>query len=148
MTIALALLTACSKDKAEEQKPMNVVDEANLDFARKELPEIDKKLASDDPGAASSSCAVIEPDLASIRKADKKLAETIERRCGRDLAIRSLAVFVGRVEAERAKEGPDGRISGCSSLDIYMKSVRAAGVEGDPEVTALVERHAKACPKK
>lgn len=100
------------------------------------------------PGLRLVECAVIEPDLASIRKADKKLAETIERRCGRDLAIRSLAVFVARVEADRAKEGPDGRISGCSSLDIYTKSVRAAGVEAAPEVTALVERHAKACPQK
>ena len=148
--IALAVLAACSKDKTEDSPSSSTgdpIDEAKVDFARKEVPEIDKKLASDDPGAASSSCAVIKPDLAVIRKADPKLAETIERRCGRDLAIRQLAVFVARAEAERAKD-PTGMVMECSSLDIYLKPVRNAGVEADAEVTALVERHGKACPKK
>ncbi|MDQ3367283.1 MAG: hypothetical protein M3680_17815 [Myxococcota bacterium] len=91
---------------------------------------------------------MIKPDLAAIQKADPKLAATIEQRCGKDLALRSLAVFVDKAEAAR-KADPDGRfIPECSSFDIYMKPVVAAGAEGAPEIAQLRDRHAAACPAK
>jgi hypothetical protein len=119
-----------------------------VEFARKELANIDTALASDDPGRASSSCAVIKPDFAAIKKADAKLAATLEQRCGKDLALRSLTVFVEKAEAARKAE-PEARfVPECSSFDIYMKPVTAAGAEADPLVATLRDRHAVACPKK
>lgn len=153
--IAIAVVVAaCGKDKDKDTSAGDKIDldeiqaEASVEFARKELPNLEAKLASDDPGAASSSCAVIKPDLAAIAKADPKLAKTIAQRCGRDLAIRQLAVFVEKAEAAR-KADPEGKfVPECSGLDIYLKPVKAAAVESDPEVAKLVERHAAACPKR
>lgn len=145
---SLLVVAACSKDKEADQAPstQDMIDEASVDFARKQVAEIDKHLASDDPGAASSNCAVIKPDMPKIKKADPKLATTLEQRCGRDLALRSFTRYVEKIEAERAKD-PTGRVWECSSIESYAKTVRAAGAESDAEFTALLERHAKACPK-
>lgn len=148
-------LAACGKsDKTDDKasdKPaaakMDVQTEAAVEFAQKQLPEMDKQLASDDPGAASSTCAVIKPDLAKIEKADPKLAATIKERCGHDLALRSLTVFVERAEAARKKDPGARFLSECSSFEIYMKPVTAAGAEADPAIPKLRERHAAACPK-
>jgi len=147
--ILLACVSACNSKKEQKTDDVkDMVNEASVDFARKELPEIDKKLASDDPGAASSSCAVIKPDMPAIRKADAKLADTIEKKCGHDLALRQLAVFVDKAEAARAKEPDSKFLSECSSWDIYMKPVTAAKADADPEVATLHDRFAKACPGK
>lgn len=149
--LLLTLIAGCdSKDKKSSDKiDINEIkDEVGVEFARKELANIDKALASTDPGAASSTCAVIKPDMAAIKKADPKLAATVEQRCGKDLALRSLAVFVEKAEAAR-KADPEGKfIPECSSFDIYMKPVVTAGAEGDPEVAKLRERHTAACPAK
>jgi hypothetical protein len=148
---ALVLVTGCGKEKEKDPSKIDIkeiADEAAVEFARKNLAEIDTKLASQDPGSASSVCTVIKIDMPAIKKADPKLAETIEKRCGRDLAIRSLAVFVEKAEAERAKDPNAVYVPECSGLDIYLKPVVAAGAEADPEVAPLKERHAKACPKK
>lgn len=152
IALALVFVVACdSKDKQSSGDKIDldeIKDEAGVEFARKNLPEIDKQLASSDPGAASSTCSVIKPDMAAIKKADPELAATLERRCGRDLAIRQLAVFVEKAEAAR-KADPEGKfVPECSSLDIYLKPVVKAGVEADPEVAKLRERHAAACPKR
>lgn len=148
LVASLLVVAACSKDREADGAPSTreMIDEASVDFARKQVPEIDKHLASEDPGAASSNCAVIKPDLPAIQKADPKLAATIERRCGRDLAVRSFARYVEKIEAERAKD-PAAKVWECSSIESYAKPVRAAGAESDAEYTALLERHAKACPK-
>jgi hypothetical protein len=149
--VLLALVAACdSKEKSSSDKIdiKEIKDEVGVEFARKELANIDTALASTDPGAASSTCAVIKPDMAAIQKADPKLAATIEQRCGKDLALRSLAVFVEKAEAAR-KADPEGKfIPECSSFDIYMKPVVRAGAEAAPEVAQLRERHAAACPAK
>jgi hypothetical protein len=147
MAFGFVALVACGEKK--EDKPSDKIDikeikdEAGVDFAKQNLAEIDTKLASADPGAASSICAVIKPDMPAIKKADAKLAAQVEKQCGHDLAVRSLTVFVERVEAETAN---GGRTLQCSSLDIYLKTVVAAKAENEPEVVALKERFAKACP--
>lgn len=149
--LVLVALVACdSKDQSSSDKVdiREIKDEVGVEFARKELANIDKALASDDPGAASSTCAVIKPDMAAIKKADPKLAATVEQRCGKDLALRSLTVFVEKAEAARKASPDDKFLMECSSFDIYMKPVVSAGAEGDPAVAALRERHATACPAK
>jgi hypothetical protein len=143
-------LGACGskEEKSKSNDLEDMKDEASVDWARKQLAELDTMLASKDPGQASSTCAVIKPDMPKIEKADKKLAETIAKKCGPDLALRSLAVFVERAEEERAKD-PDAKFLGeCSSWNIYMKSVTSSGAEGDPQVATLKERFSKACPGK
>jgi hypothetical protein len=146
---ALALLTACdSKDKAKSERIDDPVDDATVGFARKEVPEIEKKLASADPGSATGSCSVVGADLPKIRKYDKKLAETIEKLCGHDLSIRSLTVFVEKAEAARAKDPNDKFLLECGSWDIYMKPVLAAKAGDDPAIAPLKERYTKACPGK
>ena len=150
LLLGLVLVVGCKQDnKASDKVDLaEIKDEAGVEFARKELVNIDTALASDDPGRASSSCAVIKPDMAAIKKADAKLATTIEQRCGKDLALRSLAVFVDKAEKARAAD-PEGRfIPECSSFDIYMKPVTAAGADSDPSIAKLRERHGAACPKK
>ena len=84
---------------------------------------------------------MIKPDLPKIRKRDPKLADKLEQRCGKDLHLRSLTVFVEKTEKARAAD-PTGRISECWSLDIYAKHV-----EPGPERTKLEQRHAAVCPK-
>lgn len=151
----LAMCGACSSDKetSKEKAPdeidmQEMVDEAGVSFAREHLAEIDTLLASDDPGAASSICAVIKPDMPAIEKADTKLAETLTLRCGRDLAIRSLARFVEKAEAAYAADPTDTFSLECSSFSIYMKPVTAAGADSDPEVAKIKARHTKVCPPK
>jgi hypothetical protein len=147
--LALALLAACdSKEKPKDNSVEGMIDDANVDFARKEVPEIEKKLASPDPGSAAGSCAVVKPDLPKIRKADKKLADKIEKLCGHDFSIRSLTVFVEKAEAARAKDPNDKFLMECGSWDIYMKPVIAASSGDDPAIAPLKERYAKACPGK
>ncbi|MDQ3337989.1 MAG: hypothetical protein M4D80_22730 [Myxococcota bacterium] len=151
LVLALALVAGCdSKEKKSSDKIdlQEIKDEAGVDFARKELANIDTALASTDPGRASSSCAVIKVDMPAIKKADAKLHATLEQRCGKDLALRSLTVFVEKAEAARKAAPDDKFLMECSSFDIYMKPVVSAGAEADPQVSALRERHAAACPKK
>lgn len=149
LLLVLALVGCKEEKKVDDKIDMKALkDEAGVEFARKELANIDTALASEDPGRASSSCAVIKPDLPAIQKADPKLASTLEQRCGKDLALRSLAVFVEKAEAAR-KADPEARfVPECSSFDIYMKPVIKAGAENDPLVATLRDRHAAACPKK
>jgi len=150
-TWLLVFAFACGKSDEADAPPMPQLDiqtEAAVEFARKELPGLDIKLASDDPGAASSTCAVIKLDLARIRKADPKLAATVEQKCGRDVAMRSLTVFVERAEAARQKEPGAAFLSECSSFDIYMEPLIAAKADADPAVAKLRERHAAVCPKR
>jgi len=139
--IALALLVACSsqKDQPKSEKVEDMVAEASVDWARQQLPEIDKRLASADPGSASSPCAVIKPDMAKIRAADPELAKTLEVRCGRDVAVRSMTVAVERAEKDRFD---------CAVIPIYEKSIAKANAGADPEVLKLRERVAAACPKR
>jgi hypothetical protein len=146
----VALVGACgSKEEAKSDNSVEgMVDEASVDFARKQIPELDRMLASKDPGEASSTCAVIKPDMAKIQKADKKLADTLAKKCGPDLALRSLAVLVERAEEERAKDPEAKFLSECSSWNSYMKSVTANGADNDPQVATLKERYSKACPGK
>lgn len=118
--VLVALLAACGSKKEKEKSNdlEDMKEEASVDWARKQLPEIDTQLASKDPGQASTTCAVIKPDMAAIKKADAKLAETLAKKCGPDLALRSLAVFVERAEAERAKD-PDAKfLSECSGWSL------------------------------
>jgi len=144
MAFAFVSLTACGSSKEDKAKGSgesleDMKDEASVDWARKQIGELDTKLASSDPGSASSTCAVIKPDMAKIKKADAKLAETLERRCGRDLAVRSMTVAVERAEKDTFE---------CSSISVYEKMISKAGAESDPEVTKLRERVATACAKK
>jgi hypothetical protein len=156
LTLLLALSGACSSDKesssneatSDKMDMQSMVDEAGVDFARKQLAELDTRLASDDPGSASSICSVIEPDMPAIEKADAKLAETLKQRCGKDVAIRSLARYVEEAEAARAADPDDTFLMECSSFSIYMKPVIAAGAETDPEIALLRARFATACPGK
>lgn len=151
LLVGLVLVAGCGKEdkkSADKIDLQEIKDEAGVEFARKELANIDTALASQDPGAASSSCAVIKPDMAAIKKADAKLAETIEQRCGKDLALRSLTVFVEKAEKARAADPAARFVPECSSFDIYMKPVTKAGAEADPQVAKLRERHAAACPPK
>lgn len=137
----LALAAACgsSKDDAGGGESFDdMKTSAEVDWARKQLPELDQQLASADPGKASSACAVIKPDMPKIRKADPKLAETLARRCGRDLAVRSLTVAVERAEADRGE---------CSMISVYEKMITEANAGDDPEVAKLRERVAAACKK-
>ena len=145
---SLVVLVACSKDKeAKSDDPLaGVEEEAAVEFARKQLPDIDAKLASSDPGAVSGACSVLKADLPKIRTADKKLAETIEQRCGKDYQIRSFTVYVEKLEAERATD-PTGSLR-CSSLDIYYKGVKEIGADSDPTVVKMMERYNTVCPKK
>ncbi len=141
--LGLATVAACSSKTDDKAAGSNNVedmkDEASVDWARQQLPELDAKLASSDPGAASSTCAVIKPDMPKIRKADAALADVLERKCGRDVAVRSMAVAVERIEKD-PKE--------CYSISVYEKSVTKANASGDPEVAKLRERVAAVCPKK
>jgi hypothetical protein len=147
---ALLLVAGCSKEEKSADKIdlQEIKDEAGVDFARKELANIDEALASTDPGRATSSCAVIKGDMPAIKKADPKLHATLEQRCGRDYQIRALTVFVEKIEAARKAAPDDKFLSGCNSLDIYTKGAEKLGLMGDPEVVRLTERHAAACPKK
>ena len=140
--VALALLVACSSEKDAPRKSDKVEDmvaEASVDWARKQVPEIEKRLASADPGSASSPCAVIKPDMPKIRAADPELAKTLELRCGRDVAVRSMTIAVERAEKDRFD---------CSAIPIYEKSIAKANAGADPEVAKLRERVAAACPKR
>lgn len=148
--LLIGFLVACGskEEKSKSNDLEDMKDEASVDWAREQLAALDTQLASKDPGQASSTCAVIKPDMAKIQKADKKLADTLAKKCGPDLALRSLAVFVERAEEERAKD-PDAKFLGeCSGWNIYMKPVTASGAEGDPQVATLKERFSKACPGK
>ncbi len=142
----LVALTACSSSKSDKPKAqLSVQAESALDFAREQLPALDKALASSDPGAGSSICAMLKADSKYLREADPALAETAEKRCGHDLAIRSLTVGAERAEAAR-KAQPTGHIFECSSRNSYEKMITAAGAEGDPALPAVRERWAAACP--
>jgi hypothetical protein len=155
---SLVLGAACSSEKKSSEEGStavkgsdteSMIDDAKVSFARKQLAELDKLLASDDPGAASSTCAVIEVDFPAIEKADSKLAETLKARCGRDLAVRSLARFVEKAEAAHAKDPTDTFSKECSSYPIYMKPVTAAGVAADDaEVAKIKARYDVVCPPK
>ena len=139
--VTLALVACSSKD--DKPRPSDdladIKSEAAVEWARKELPDIDARLASSDPGRASSTCAVIKPDMAKIKKADPELAAILERKCGRDLAVRSMTIAVERAEKDHWD---------CSSIPVYEKSIAAAGAGSDPEVIKLRERVAVACAKK
>jgi len=142
--IALALVSVAACSSKEDKKGSgesleDIKDEASVDWARKQVAEIDTRLASADPGSASSNCAVIKPDMAKIKQADPKLAETLELRCGRDLAVRSLTIAVERTEKDPSE---------CSSIPIYEKMITKANAGSDPEVIKLRERVATACAKK
>jgi hypothetical protein len=142
IAIALVAGAACSsKDdtKISDGDFKAMEDEASVDWARSQLSALDAQLASSDPGSASSTCAVIKPDMRKIKKADPELAETLARKCGRDLAVRSLTVAVERAEKDR---------SACRSISIYEKSITKAGAEADPEVAKLRARVAAACAAK
>ena len=155
LSVFLAL-GACSdkKESSATEAPTDeidmkeIVDEAGVEFARKQLADLDTRLASDDPGSASSICSVIKSDMPAIEKADPKLHETIKQRCGRDVAVRSLDQYVKEAEEAFAADPTDTFSLECGSLSIYMKPVIAAGLEGDPEVAKIKERHAKVCPPK
>jgi hypothetical protein len=146
----LVLLAGCDSKQAKEKSHdlEDMKEEASVDWARKQLPELEADLASSDPGKASSACSVIKPDMKAIAKADPKLAETITLRCGHDLALRSLVVFVERAEAARTAAPDDKFLTECSGWSIYMKPVTAAGADGDPQIAALKDRFGKACPGK
>jgi hypothetical protein len=145
----LALVLVLVGCDSKEDKPADKIDmkelrdEAGVEFARKELANIDAALASTDPGRASSSCAVIKSDMPAIKKADAKLHDTLVQRCGKDLDMRSLTVFVEKAEAARKAAPDDKRLLECSSWDIYAK-----GVEPGPAVDKLRERYVAACPGK
>ena len=148
----LLLLSLVACNNAKSDKPagndmQSIKDEAAVEFAQKELPALDAALASTDPGSASSICAVIKPDLKKIRAADAALADAVEKRCGHDLAIRSMTVGVEKAEAARKAE-PTGVIFECSSRKSYEKMIAAAGADADPAVAPLRERWAAACPTK
>lgn len=144
------ILLGCGKSKDVEEKMPSMAEmksEAAVEWAQKQLPEIDKELASTDPGRASSSCAVIKPDLKAIEKADAKLAETLRLRCGHDLRIRELAVDVDRAEvARKAATGASAFVPECSSVKLAVKEIAKGGWSGEPDVTALVARGQVACP--
>jgi len=142
LVLALALVGCKEKATPDNLDIEDVKDDAAVEWARKELANIETQLQSEDPGRASSGCAVIKPDMAKIKQRDPKLAAKLEQRCGKDLHLRSLTVFVERTEKARAAD-PSGRISECWSLDTYAKHV-----EPGPERTKLEVRHAAACPKK
>jgi hypothetical protein len=142
IVLALASLPACSKTEDKDSSKESLGDiktEAAVDWAREQVADIDTRLASKDPGSASSNCAVIKPDMPAIKKADPKLAETLERKCGRDLAVRSMTVAVERAEADASE---------CSSISVYEKMIAKAGADADPEVAKLRERVATACANK
>jgi hypothetical protein len=145
IVLVVALVGCGSKEEkaADKIDLQEIKDEAGVEFARKELANIDEALASTDPGRASSSCAVIKGDMPAIKKADPKLHATLEQRCGKDRHMRSLVVFVEKAEAARKAAPDDPRLLECGSWDIYAK-----GVEPGPEVDKLRERYAAACPKK
>lgn len=148
LVVLVLVLAGCGSKKEKSNDIEDMKEEASVEWARKQLPELDTMLASKDPGQASSTCAVIKPDIAAIEKADKKLAEAIAKKCGHDLALRTLTVFVERAEEERAKDPESKFLGECSSWDIYMKPVINAKADGAPEVAALKERFGKACPGK
>ena len=143
--IAIALLGCSSKKEdqpAQSNDRLDMADlqsEAAVEFAEKTLPDIDKQLASTDPGAASSACAVIKPDLKKIRKAKPDLAATLEKRCGRDLAVRSLENEVVKIEKDPHE---------CPMVGVYEKMVVKAGATEDPDVVKLHARLAAVCPAK
>ena len=141
--LALMLVACDSKKEKKSDDVKDMVEEASVDWARKQVPEIEKLLASDDPGAASSNCAVIEPDRPKIRKADKKLADQLAKLCGHDLHLRSLTVFVEKAEAARKANPDDKRLLECGSWNIYAKGLPA----DDADVTKLEARYDAACPK-
>ena len=142
--LALVLVVACDSKKDKSDSTKDMVEEAEVDWARKQVPEIAKLLASDDPGAASSNCAVIKPDMPKVRKADKALADKLEKLCGHDRHMRSLTVFVEKAEAARKAAPDDKRLLECGSWDIYAKELPP----DDAEVTKLKARYSAACPGK
>ena len=145
LVLAIALLGCKEKSTPDNLDIEAVKDDAAVEWARRELANIETQLQSADPGRASSGCAVIKPDMAKIEKADAKLAAKLEQRCGKDLALRSLAVFVERAEKARAAD-PTGFVPECAGFDIFMKPVIAAGADADPAIAKLRDRHAAACP--
>jgi hypothetical protein len=140
--LAVMLVACGSKEEKKSDDVKDMVDDASVDWARKQVPEIEKLLASSDPGAASSNCAVIKPDMAKVQKADKKLAAQLEKLCGHDLHLRSLTVFVEKAEAARKVAPDDKFLMECSSWDIYAKHVPA----DDAELPKLKARYDAACP--
>jgi hypothetical protein len=154
------VLSACSKGDEEGTEASDEIearaskaaeqgrDDAKLSFAREQLAELDKRLASDDPGSASSICSVIKGDIPAIAKSDAKLAETLTTKCGRDLAVRGLERFVERAEAVHAKDPKDTFGKECSSFSIFMKPVDSAGAASDPKVAELKTRFDAVCPPK
>jgi hypothetical protein len=141
--IAMVLVACDSKKEKRSDDVKDMVDDASVDWARKQVPEIEKLLASDDPGAASSNCAVIKPDMPKIVKADKALAAKLVKLCGHDYNLRSLTVFVERAEAARKAKPDDRFLLECGSWDIYAKGIAA----DDPDVVKLKARYDAACPK-
>lgn len=139
----LLFVVACSSEKKQEHADkldMNEIKtEAAVEFAEKSMPELDAKLASADPGAASSLCTVIMGDYKRIEKAKPELAATIKTRCKRDQYVRSLAVLVDRMEKDKSE---------CSKLSIWDKPLVREGLMQDAEVVKLHERAAAACPPK
>ena len=140
LLLVVALIGCKEKATPDKLDIEDVKDDAAVEWARRELANIETQLMSQDPGRASSGCAVIEPDLPKIKKRDPKLADKLEQRCGKDLPLRSLTVFVEKTEKAR-RENPTGRLSECSALDIYAKHV-----EPGPARTKLEQRHAAVCP--
>ena len=144
MKLALLMfVVACSSEKKDNDKAdkldlNDIKTESAVEFAEKSLPELDQKLASSDPGSASSTCAVIKPDLARIEKAKPELAATIRTKCGRDLAVRSLAVEVDKIEKDPHE---------CAMLGSYLTPVAKAKAQNDPEVVKLGARVDAACKK-
>ena len=144
--LVVALVGCKEKATPDNLDIEDVKDDAAVEWARKELANIETQLQSDDPGRASSGCAVIKPDMAKIKQRDPKLAAKLAQRCGKDLALRSLTVMVEKAEKARAANPEDRMLLECRSFDIYMEPITAAGAESDPSVAKLRDRHTAACP--
>ncbi len=150
MRTALALcvlVLGCGKSQKDEKMPSlaEMKAEAAVEWAHKQLPDLDQRLASTDPGAASSICSVIKPDLASIEKADADLAAQIKQRCFHDLRVRELAVAIDKAEIEQ--KTPSSVMFGCSRVASDLQALAKDKLDTDPAVVALAPRIATVCPK-
>jgi hypothetical protein len=148
IALMLVLVLGCGKDEkkhSDHESMDDMVAEASVDWARKQLPEIDKKLASTDPGSASSVCAVIKPDMKKIEKADPELATQVKQKCLHDYPLRELAVAIDKAEAARAAQ-PTGYVSECSRVTVDIKGLDKQGLVA--EAAALITRGEATCPKR
>jgi hypothetical protein len=150
IAIACVLLLGCGGKKEERHRDKIDMDEIQtesaVEWAQKQLPELDAKLASTDPGAASSICAVLKPDMKRIEKADPDLFKTVTTRCTHDLPLRELAVAIDKAQAARAADtSPSGFIPECSRVTVDIAGLDKQGLA--TEAAALVTRGRTVCPK-